>query len=1500
MKRISLLFSLLAIFILISFNSFGQRKMEELDRGLIAVKTTNGVFLSWRLLGYEWDGVNFNIYRDGTKLNTEPLSVSNYEDANGTSESTYTVSAIVDGIEQSQCDAISPLAQQYLSIPMKVRNTEDYQINDATTADLDGDGEYEIIVKRRQKDVSVENETKFSYFEAYKLDGTLLWEINVGPNILSPGSVEINIATFDFNEDGKAEVFMRTSEGTIFGDGTEIGDTDGDGITNYRYSVNQNSNMQYMTEGPEFLSLIDGETGVELDRVDFIPRISAEWWGDSYGHRANKFFFGAPYLDGKHPSLFIGRGIYTKTVMRTYDVVDMKLVPRWEFRATTESDPYYAQGNHNYTVADVDQDGRDEIVWGGMTVDDDGNGLYSTEMGHGDALHVGDLDPYRKGTEIWRCLEENPVFGTALYDGATGEILIHDIFGRDCGRCMAANVSNEFYGAELWGSVHKYSATTREDIGSIEGASNFRIFWDGDLLEETLNHTNFTSTKGYGTGCIIKNGQGNILVADGAISCNYTKGTPCLQADLFGDWREEVVWRSEDDTEIRIYTTIDPTIYRNYSLMHDHQYRQAICWQMCGYNQPPHVSYFVGEKEGLLAPPPPIISNKKYVYTTGDWNTTSTNFNLDGNDVSYTDGGAVLFDVSAGEDVSLSLAETVNPKSVTVNSVGNYSLDATVGKLSGSMKLIKQGLGSFSLNGTHDYTGKTEIWNGTLDFNGTIKSSPVELEFFGKLNAVGALQNGLTLKYGSALEIGSGDQSGSLSVTNGLSMDEASSLGFDLYTPESTENDVLTVTGNFSFSNKVVFNIRPHLADGVEKLEPGKYLLVTVTGDINGAIENISVKGISGTPAKILVENGKVYLYIWPVRGENAIITWNGVSSSNDWDLAITNNFLNNSESYYFVDQDEVIFNDNAEIKDVNIASEVTPSSITVDASEDYNFDGEGYISGSVSFTKSGSGKLSILNDNDFSGKVSVLGGELVINSMPSVQNKGALGSISADASLFEINGGIVTINETSNSDRAISIGSKGATINTLNDVQWNEEIEGSVLTKTGAGQLVYVQNPNIQKTVLQEGTLKLLYDEVTPGDTISIQGGTVKCNSNANSYNTLAWYIEVPEDKTGTINMDARGYYTGKLFGGGYLNMNIPYVRTDLNGDMSEFYGTLNAVSTYSSKYNGKLRINHSSGLPNAHVIVNTRVYTSNEKGTTLILGALSGSGILGGSENYIIGNKNIDTEFEGEISAGSLEKVGTGNFTLSGNENSYTGVTKINGGILTVNNTSGSATGLGAVSVNETGTLSGRGIISGAVTINNGGTFYPGTGVVNSKMSLTNNLSFMTGSVYKVILDPSLKQSSYTQVAGSVNIAGGLNIVNPGTEVFAAGDEYLLFDCADITGEFESITPATPGNGLVWDLSELQTQGIIKVTISNGIEDLSREKITVYPNPAIDFVNVSFTTDNVKIVSLYTMDGLNISTISSSDRQITLSLQGLSSGIYVIRALIDEEIHQFKVVKN
>ncbi|HLP03930.1 MAG TPA: hypothetical protein VK152_00740, partial [Paludibacter sp.] len=507
---------------------YAQRPMERLDRSVVAQKISNGVYVNWRIPSDEWHNTAYKLYRDGTLIYTATTTgASNFLDISGTVSSKYSVSAIKNGIESAQSAQASVLTKPYLEIPLrdiKRLGKTGYYPNDATAADLDGDGQYEIIIKRMNHNWT-DTCTNFTYFEAYKLDGTFMWAIDVGPNITM--DVEINIAAFDFDGDGKAEVFMRSSDNTVFGldidnqNGTSVGDRDRDGYTNYRQAPFHGIGGDgFMNAGPEYLSLIDGATGKELDWVNFIARGSSSDWGDNYGHRANKFFFGAPYLDGKKPSLFIGRGIYTQTKMQAYDVVNKKLVPKWFWESGGSSarqqgkwddspKSYYCQGYHNYTVADVDDDGKDEINWGSMTIDDDGTPLYSTELGHGDSQHYGDFDPYRKGQEAFACNETNP--GINLRDAKTGKILYRKIAVSDVGRAGAGKITDLYKGAQVWGNGVGLSATDRQELSHFGVAENFCVYWDGDLLQEILDHSGFSTSKGVGYGAIIKfNGYGNI------------------------------------------------------------------------------------------------------------------------------------------------------------------------------------------------------------------------------------------------------------------------------------------------------------------------------------------------------------------------------------------------------------------------------------------------------------------------------------------------------------------------------------------------------------------------------------------------------------------------------------------------------------------------------------------------------------------------------------------------------------------------------------------------------------------------------------------------------------------------------------------------------------------------------------------------------------------------------------------------------------------------------
>ncbi|MEK4272083.1 rhamnogalacturonan lyase [Paenibacillus sp. FSL R7-0026] len=576
--------------------------MEYLDRGVVAVKTGTGVFVSWRLLGTEGSNVSFNVYRDGTKVNATPITSStNLQDASGTSSSKYTVRAVVSGAEQAASAAASVWGNNYLSVPLSVPaggTTPDgvaytYSANDASAGDLDGDGEYELIVKwdpSNSKDNSQSGYTGEVFIDAYKLNGTRLWRISMGKNIRA-GAHYTQFMVYDLDGDGKAEVAMKTADGTKDGTGVVIGDASKD----YRNSSG------YVLSGPEFLTVFNGQTGKALSTVNYEPaRGNVSDWGDNYGNRVDRFLAAIAYLDGERPSLVMARGYYTRSVLVAYNWRNGQLTKQWTFDSNTSGNSGYAgQGNHNLSVADVDGDGKDEIVYGAMAVDDNGKGLYTTGLHHGDAMHLSDLDPDRPRLEVFQVHETPSNAGVEFRDAGTGQLIWGVKTTKDIGRGMAADIDPRYKGAEVWADGSLYTAKGQKLGTTLPSSTNFGIWWDGDLLRELLD-SNRIDKWNYANSTTM-----NLLTASGVSSNNGTKSTPNLQADLFGDWREEVVWRTNDSSALRIYTTTAVTDKRIYTLMHDPVYRLGVAWQNVAYNQPPHTGFYLGE--GMSTPPVPNI-----------------------------------------------------------------------------------------------------------------------------------------------------------------------------------------------------------------------------------------------------------------------------------------------------------------------------------------------------------------------------------------------------------------------------------------------------------------------------------------------------------------------------------------------------------------------------------------------------------------------------------------------------------------------------------------------------------------------------------------------------------------------------------------------------------------------------------------------------------------------------------------------------------------------------
>ena len=590
-------------------------------------QSTDSVFISWRLLGTEPDNTAFNLYRQignakPVKLNKVPLlNETCFSDryTDFSSPIRYYVTTL--GAKESEPSEAYTLPKNvavgnYISIPM--RTPEGYTPNDASVGDLDGDGEYEIIVMMTgvTHDNSHNGYTSEPILQAYKMNGKFLWSINLGKNIRA-GAHYSPFLVYDFDGDGRAELAVKTADGTIDGLGKVIGDPNAD---------HRNANG-HIYKGPEFLTVFDGLTGAALSTVDYIPSRHpsktdpspedlAKVWGDGRLNRSERYLACVAYLDGIHPSIVMCRGYYTRTVLAAWNFLDKKLTHQWTFDSedgNPENKKFSGQGNHNLSVGDVDGDGKDEIIYGACAFDDNGKGLYATGVGHGDAMHLSDLDPDKEGLEVFDIQERFDDSGMNFRNAATGKMLWKvaavkaDESGGDKGegpaRGLALNIDPRYRGSECWAKGAKmtglYNAKGERISEKSPISCNFGIYWDGDFLQEILDST-FISKWDWKNERQVK-----IFSADSCISNNGTKSTPVISADLFGDWREEVVFRTADNKSLRIYSTTIPTKNRLYTLMHDPIYRLAIAWQNVAYNQPPYPGFYIGDD--MAKPPKPNI-----------------------------------------------------------------------------------------------------------------------------------------------------------------------------------------------------------------------------------------------------------------------------------------------------------------------------------------------------------------------------------------------------------------------------------------------------------------------------------------------------------------------------------------------------------------------------------------------------------------------------------------------------------------------------------------------------------------------------------------------------------------------------------------------------------------------------------------------------------------------------------------------------------------------------
>lgn len=584
-----------------------QAGVERLGRGAVAVRTSpDTVMVGWRYLSSDPLRVAFNVYRDGERLTPEPVAVSTqFLDPNASTRAArYEVRPVVDGRElpdgRGACVLPADAPCGYLEIPLQQPESQlmpdgsscSYVANDASAGDVDADGEMEIVLKwdpTNSKDNSHSGFTGTVFLDAYKMDGRRLWRIDLGRNIRA-GAHYTQFMVYDLDGDGSAEVVAKTADGTVDGQGKVIGDPEAD----YRMGVGDTlpGRKGYIASGPEFLTVFSGRTGEALQTIDYIPpRGRLDDWGDNYANRSERYLAAVAYLDGQHPSVVMCRGYYTRSVLAAFDWDGRQLKSRWVFDTDSARWASYAgQGNHNLRVADVDGDGCDEITYGSCAIDHDGTGLYNTGMGHGDALHLTAFDPSSDRLQVWDC-HENRRDGSDFRDAATGKVIFQLPSGKDVGRCMAADIDPTNYGVEMWSSASGGIRNIKGEVvcDSPKGLPmNMAVWWDGDLLREMLDHETVSKYDWTARECR------PLAKFDGCSFNNGTKSNPCLQGDIVGDWREEVVVRTADSKALRVYVSPLPTAYRFHTFLEDRPYRLSIVTENVAYNQPTQPGFYFG------------------------------------------------------------------------------------------------------------------------------------------------------------------------------------------------------------------------------------------------------------------------------------------------------------------------------------------------------------------------------------------------------------------------------------------------------------------------------------------------------------------------------------------------------------------------------------------------------------------------------------------------------------------------------------------------------------------------------------------------------------------------------------------------------------------------------------------------------------------------------------------------------------------------------------------
>ena len=1413
-----------------------QRIVQKAGRGVVAIDRTNnsmtrygtpGKLISWRKLAQEPEGTLYNVYQrtsgsgSWTKIASN-LKKTNFVPTSLTSGYEYAVAAVINGTEGEMSEPYRyntptwPNAWFKFDFDNKVIARNDYRTKYCWPMDLDGNGEMDAVVVDRlyagaggsddaESDASVDLTTSHK-IQAYRLDGTLLWTVDMGPNV------------------------------NICANGSAKADTDNDGVVNYS---GQASKLP-----PFYVSVIDGETGEEID-CNELKYSEVRDGSDSYtrNSRANYMSFNYAVLDG-HFSICYLDGIHPALVMECLDRDTKKThhnyVFSWEYDwnngipsnwhhsktwSRNDKSPWPAEF-HQLRVADVDGDGFDEMCQGGYSVNPVKGTFHSPGIGHGDRWILSDINPDRPGMECY-AIQQSALLGQIIYDPATGERIkewyLPSVYDVGRGACMDIDPNHKGYEIYSFTDDYLYDCTgaptgeTRSQWGistMFEG-----IWWNEDLLREEISSP---GGSGWGTNMQVTTVRGKSRLIEFSRESNWgsmggTGTRPAFMGDVIGDWREEIilaVQNAESSTGLVGYTTNLPTNYSIYWLQQDPHYRGDCTTR--GYYQHPNTSFYLGAQ--MPTPPLPPVMQTELRYKEGGWNGGFTSFDQKHN-VAFANGKSVVFDVSGDNSKTIEIPQGTQPSAFYIMSPLKHEYTFS-GEIAGGT-VYKSMLGTSTINGNITSTDSLIISEGSLVVNGTV-NAPVSLKAKGTLAGNPTIGNTITfeegLNYeGCRLSPGTAENPfGIITFNKDLTLTGGTYTEFNLQTKEEAKMDCIKVNGNITFkkTNTLSFVLNE------EKPEAGEYVLMECNGIITADVDKIQTRGLIGLNYSIEVKENKLIINIRDTRDAAEGVVWTG-HQNKLWDYQ-SDNFILNEANTAFVANDQVIFNDDAEKFSVTLTDKMVTGGVHfTNDTKKYTFEGDGGFSGPGDFVKDGKGTVVLKSTaSDYTGTTYINDGTVEVANMENAGTPSALGA----GRNVQMSKGTLKVNHTNAAtDKSFTL-TDTATINIpTGTFTLQSALKGSngVLVKKGNGQLNinFGGTNNWGGTILEAGTISQGAWNATLGKSganIHVTGNsTLKVfnNNSTSAVPTITNNIEIDKGKTLTVGTGQRCKVQGSLKGEGTMKISYPYVRGDFGIDLKNFQGTLEVTS-------GEFHITKAMDLSNGTFQLDGGVFaagftsqSSTQTSMTHKIGVLKSTvtDCTIGTGIWNVGYLGTDFTYAGSFNnAATLNKYGEGVLTLTGSSSANMNVYE---GILSLDNTTSTTTGL--VKANKGGTVKGSGK-SASVTVANGGMVGAGKGnsVLTGTLTLTGNLTVQGGGIILV-------RGRGTTSVDKFNVAGKVNLINPVFQMERLSDEweaetdYKIFNGAGtitISGT-PTMVPETPKAGYVWDLSSLESDGIIRI---------------------------------------------------------------------------------------